>query len=66
MVFVVLYPRIGPQKYQVSSGYGGVPQWSRDGREIFFTGPDRTLMAAQVSTEEGFSVRAIQTLVCDP
>jgi len=35
-------------KYQVSTAGGQQPRWRRDGRELFFLAPDRTLMASSV------------------
>jgi len=34
----------------VSTTGGTYPRWRRDGKEIFFMGPDRKLMAAGVKT----------------
>jgi len=42
----------GGGKWQISTAGGGVPRWSRDGREIFYTQGDR-LMAAPVSEGGG-------------
>jgi eukaryotic-like serine/threonine-protein kinase len=35
-------------KWQISSGGGSYPRWRRDGREIFYIAPDKTLMAVEV------------------
>jgi hypothetical protein len=32
---------------------GSAPRWSHDGKEIFYIGPDRRLMAAEVSVKDG-------------
>ena len=50
-------------KWQVSIAGGFQPQWRRDGRELFFLGPDLKLMAAEVDTRTGaFSTRAPRAL----
>lgn len=50
-VYVAPFPRTG-DSWLVSINGGTQPRWRRDGAEIFYIGPDRTLMAAAV-TEEG-------------
>jgi hypothetical protein len=47
--------------WQVSSGGGYTPQWSRDGRELFFVGPGG-MMAARVETAPGFRSLGIERL----
>src|SRR5690348_8211691 len=42
-VFVRPFPGPGG-KWQVSTGGGGFPIWSRNGRELFFIGPDQHIM----------------------
>jgi serine/threonine-protein kinase len=48
-VYVRSYPA-GGGKWQVSDGGGGQPQWSRDGRELFYR-TDDGLMVADVGTD---------------
>ena len=50
---------------QISEQGGNAPRWSEDGREIYWVG-GATLMAAEVNTDEGFTVSAIQELFVDP
>jgi hypothetical protein len=38
------------EKFQVSSGGGDFPVWSRDGKELFFVSADSKMMAAEVKT----------------
>jgi Tol biopolymer transport system component len=46
---IQLQPFPGPgAKLQVSTNGGNFPQWRRDGREIFYLGPDNRLMAVPV------------------
>lgn len=52
---------VGGGPWRVSSGGGSIPRWRADGREIFYAGPS-SLMAAQVSTQSGFSVDATDAL----
>lgn len=46
-VYVQSFPASGG-KWQISNAGGGQPQWSRDGREIFYVSADRKLMSAPV------------------
>jgi eukaryotic-like serine/threonine-protein kinase len=47
-VYVQSFPTSGG-KWQVSTNGGAQPQWRRDGKELFFLGPDRKLMAVDVN-----------------
>ncbi len=47
-VYVQTFPEHGG-KWQVSTGGGEYPVWSRDGRELYFISADRTLMAVTVN-----------------
>jgi Tol biopolymer transport system component len=47
-VYVASFPSPG-RRWKVSSGGGSQARWRRDGRELFYLGSDRTLMAAAVS-----------------
>ncbi len=47
--------------WQVSAGGGRTPRWSRDGRELFYIGGD-SLMASEVTTGAGFTVRSRRAL----
>jgi eukaryotic-like serine/threonine-protein kinase len=46
-VYVQTIPASGA-KYQISSAGGGLPQWRRDGRELFYISADQKLMAVPV------------------
>jgi eukaryotic-like serine/threonine-protein kinase len=52
-VYVQSFPTSGG-KWQVSVGYGDQPQWRRDGKEIFYMGPDRKLMVVSVTVGTSF------------
>jgi Tol biopolymer transport system component len=46
---IFLCPRAAPAKrIQVSVNGGTEPRWSKDGREIYYISPERTLMAASI------------------
>ena len=48
-VYVQPFPATGG-KWQISTGGGAEPRWRGDGRELFFIGGNRKLMAVAVST----------------
>ena len=61
-VFVLPYPGPGGKK-QVSVGGGTFPRWRHDGKELYYTSPDGSLMAAEVSVRNGaFDVGKVQKL----
>src|SRR5262249_33730412 len=61
-VYVSRFPE-GGQKWLVSADGGSQARWRRDGREIFYLSPDRTLMAASLTMREGeIEVGAIEPL----
>jgi serine/threonine-protein kinase len=56
-VFVRPFPGPGG-KWQVSTGGGGFPIWSRNGRELFFVGPDQHIMVTSYTvTSNTFTPR---------
>jgi Tol biopolymer transport system component len=54
-VFVQSFPVPG-NKRRVSAAGGTEPKWRRDGRELFYLAPDRSLMAASVSTVQRLDI----------
>ena len=52
-VYVVSYPDLD-QKHRVSNDGGGRPEWSRDGRELFYVSPGK-LHVVPVTTGTDFS-----------
>jgi Tol biopolymer transport system component len=46
-VYVQTFPTPGG-KWQVSTNGGGSPEWSRDGKELYFIGADQKMMVVQV------------------
>ena len=52
-VYVQSFPASGG-KWQISMGGGDQPQWRRDGGELFYIAPDKTLMAVPVVAGNSF------------
>jgi serine/threonine protein kinase len=48
-VYVQAFPAT-QGKWQVSTGGGSDPMWSKDGKEIYYVGPDKQLMVVEVKT----------------
>jgi hypothetical protein len=54
-------------KWLISSGGGLGARWRRDGKEIFYLGPDRQMMAVEVEGKgDRFEARKAQTLFRAP
>ena len=49
-------------KWQVSTAGGVEPRWRRDGKELFYVGPDGRVMAVSVGTGADFEVGKPQAL----
>jgi len=49
-IYVRSFPDSG-RKWQISNEGGFLPQWRRDGRELFYVAPDGTLMAVAVGRD---------------
>lgn len=47
-IYVQTFPEHGG-KWQISTGGGSFPVWSRDGRELYFIGADRKMMAVEIT-----------------
>ncbi|HEX8746539.1 MAG TPA: protein kinase, partial [Pyrinomonadaceae bacterium] len=52
-VYVQSFPGPGG-KWQVSMAGGDQPQWRRDGKELFYIAPDKTLVAVPVTASDSF------------
>jgi len=48
-VYVQTFPALGGE-WQISTGGGFAPVWSRDGRELFFISADNKMMAVEIKT----------------
>jgi hypothetical protein len=53
-IYVQGYPELGGKR-QVSQAGGNYPQWSSDGRELYWLAPGGTLMATEVKPGQGGS-----------
>jgi len=53
-VYVLPFPDVNDGKWQISTGGGGEPIWSRNGIEIFYRNADK-MMAVPVSAEAVFT-----------
>ena len=58
-IFVQAFPT-GEARAQITTDGGAHPRWSRDGRTLFFLGPDGTLMEAVLSLGSGSSIQALR------
>jgi serine/threonine protein kinase/Tol biopolymer transport system component len=52
-VYVQSFPQSGG-KWLISSGGGSQPYWRRDGKELFYIAPDKTLMAVDINSVSTF------------
>jgi len=64
-VYTQSFPEPG-RKYQISVKGGNSPIWSRDGRELFFLGPDLAMMAAPIRDVGGKLEIGSPTQLFDP
>ena len=55
-VYLAAFPTF-TSKRQVSSGGGVQPQWRQDGRELFYLGPDGSMMSVRVELGTDLTVR---------
>jgi eukaryotic-like serine/threonine-protein kinase len=60
-VYVAAFPTF-TSKRQVSNGGGVQPQWRRDGRELFYLGPDGSMMSVRVETASDLVASAPERL----
>jgi serine/threonine-protein kinase len=61
-VYVRPFPDVDRGRWQVSRDGGSKPLWGRDGREIFYVGLNRGLMAAEVALDPEFTPGRITQL----
>jgi serine/threonine protein kinase/Tol biopolymer transport system component len=54
-VYVQSFPA-SSGKWRISSAGGAYPRWRRDGKEIFYVGLDKRLMAVEIKAGTGFEV----------
>ena len=60
-VYVRPFPDVNGGRWQVSSGGGGWPLWSPDGRELFYAGSG-SMMAVPIETEPTFTQGTVDLL----
>jgi len=60
-VYVAPFPE-PRDKWQVSSAGGRLPMWRRDGSELFYLAPDRTMMAVPILVPGAFDAEAPRRL----
>jgi hypothetical protein len=53
-IYVTSFPDGAGGSWQISSEGGIEPQWRGDGRELFFLGADKRMMAVPVTTDDAF------------
>lgn len=55
-IYVQGFPEKNLGKWQISNAGGDQPQWRRDGKELFYLAPDKSLVSVDIRlTEKGFS-----------
>jgi serine/threonine-protein kinase len=59
------FPAVTEGRFQVSTGGGRQPLWARNGRELFYRGPDGAVLGIQVDVGQGRAFRhsSARTLV---
>ena len=57
-IYVRPFPDVNGGRWQVSTGGGSEPLWARSGRELFYRGPDGSLLGVAVAVEGSASFRA--------
>jgi len=57
-IYVRPFPAVDAGRWQVSTGGGSEPLWARGGPELFYRGPDGTLLGVAVAVEGGADFRA--------
>jgi eukaryotic-like serine/threonine-protein kinase len=60
-IYVQPFPTTG-SKWQISTNGGWSPKWRRDGKELFFMGPDQRLHAVEIKTTPTFDASVPKTL----
>jgi serine/threonine-protein kinase len=65
-VYVRPFPAVNSGKTQVSINGGGWPLWSRDGRELFYLGPDRAVMSTRVEPGDTWAGSTPTKIVNNP
>ncbi len=61
-VYVRPFPEVDKGKWQASTGGGGCPRWSPDGKELYYLSNDNELMAVAVQRNPSFNLGTPQRL----
>jgi len=64
-IYVTSFPMPGG-KWPISTGGGTQPRWRRDGTELFYLAPDRTMMAVPIPVPGAFDAEAPRRLFQSP
>jgi Tol biopolymer transport system component len=64
-IYVQSYPS-AEGKWQISNQGGTEPEWRRDGQELYYLSPDRTMMSVAVTTDPAFSAGVPEPLFSAP
>jgi serine/threonine-protein kinase len=62
-IYVRPFPEVGGGRWQVSSGGGTQPAWSRSGRELYYITADRYLAQLSVQSAAGFTASKPKTVL---
>ena len=62
-VYVRPFPNVDSSKSTISRGGGQQAAWSPDGRQLFYRGPDGSVIGVTVDTRAGFEAGPPQTVV---
>jgi dipeptidyl aminopeptidase/acylaminoacyl peptidase len=60
-VFIAPFPA-ATRRWRVSADGGSQARWRRDGKEIYYVAPNKTLMAAQIDMSAGIAVKGYEPL----
>lgn len=64
-IYVTTFPQTG-EKPQISTNGGSYPVWGRDGKELYYTAADATMMAVEVKAGPNFDAGAPKPLFKTP
>jgi eukaryotic-like serine/threonine-protein kinase len=65
-IYVRPFPASSVGKWQISTAGGQFPRWRRDGKELFYLGPDNRLMSADVNTNPSFKAGIPKSVIAAP
>ena len=60
-VYVAPFPAAS-RRWRISADGGSQARWRRDGKEIYYVAPNRTLMSAQIDRSSGVAVKGYEPL----